>query len=219
MAFDTSSSFVINYVYWSNIHTAVCHTNTIQNLLQSLFIIYRNGPPSCTEVAQAESACSSYTKIGLYRKSSTPLSRSGHVPIWSYPVCDTQLSQLQHTLTANQNFNLSQRWKVEQTNTTMMTMEFLARLSTWKIINLRRSELWTHFTDTINVSISLASLQQLWSLDDRLKCLLNICILQLVVTQPLLQVTQVVPAKSNHTLLKFLAHVWASHRCPACSPK
>jgi len=35
--------------------------------LQSLFIMYRNGPPSCTEVVQADSARSLCAEIGLYR--------------------------------------------------------------------------------------------------------------------------------------------------------
>jgi len=44
--------------------------------------VYRNGPPSCTEVVQADLACSSCTEIGLYW-SRPPPSRSGHVPNWS----------------------------------------------------------------------------------------------------------------------------------------
>jgi len=34
--------------------------------------LYRNGPPSCTEVVQADSACSSCTEIGLYRSRPPP---------------------------------------------------------------------------------------------------------------------------------------------------
>jgi len=51
-----------------------------------------------------------------------------------------------------------------------------------------------HVTDGVDVGVGLASLQQLRGLNDRTECLLNACILQPVVTQPLLQVTQVVSA-------------------------
>jgi len=71
-----SSSFATYYVYRSNIllslsltqiplrvfllhHFSLC-TEVVQKL-------YRNGPPSCTEVVQADSACSSCTETGLYR--------------------------------------------------------------------------------------------------------------------------------------------------------
>ena len=78
-----SSSFASNYVYRSNILLSLTQI-PLTVFLQSLFIMYRNGPPSCTKVVQADSACSLCTETGwMYRSRPPPcpevvMYRTGH---------------------------------------------------------------------------------------------------------------------------------------------
>jgi len=85
-----SSSFVTYYVYQSNILLSVTyhskpfynHFSLCTEMVQKL---YQNGPPSCTEVVQAELACSLCTEIGLYRSHPPPCPEVVMYRIWSYP--------------------------------------------------------------------------------------------------------------------------------------
>ena len=81
---------LITYVYRSNVLLSPTHVtyhwesfyNHFSLWTEVVQKLYRNGPPSCIKVVQADSACSSCTEIGLYW-SRPPPSRSGHVSNWS----------------------------------------------------------------------------------------------------------------------------------------
>ena len=62
---------------------------------------------------------------------------------------------------------------------------------------LRGGEFGAHFTYAVNVRIGFACLQELGGLDDGVQTQLSPTILHLGVTQPLLQVGEVVPVKSE----------------------
>ena len=66
MCIDQTYCYLSHKYHWESFcnHFSLC-TKVVQKL-------NRNGPPSCTEVVQADSTCSSCTEIGLYRSRPPP---------------------------------------------------------------------------------------------------------------------------------------------------
>jgi len=66
MCIDQTYCYLLRKYYWGSFYN---HFSLCIKVVQKL---YRNGPPSCTEVVQADSACSSCTEIGLYQSRPPP---------------------------------------------------------------------------------------------------------------------------------------------------